>query len=417
MAFNKPKRPPQFSDLVSVLAQTKTLDNALYQTIQEIINRLDQFAIFVRDEIVPTTSVGGGTGGGTGGGGGSQGPTGPTGPQGPEGPKGDTGDTGPQGEQGDATDLIQTFITAANEPTLVNHRRLIGGSNILLDATVPGQMVVNAVVPPGMNLDYLGDYTPATYNDGDIVIGADGIAYMCVVDGTTTPPEPWPGGVGTLHHTTHEPGGGDALVNAAWTNLANVFTDDQFITKPGATLRMRNTSAPANQQLWVMGCDEVPDFYFQARNDSGGINANAAIFRQNGDVNIGKDIFEKGRTVPMGHWTDYVPVLTPTSGTVTGGTRNASYAVVGKTLFIAFSISAVTVAGDPVDIHISLPFTVKPIGGADPYGVPINHYDGTKWGTCMGYVQATSAAFTFHGGPSFSAGSKYFWGSATLIMA
>ena len=29
--------------------------------------------------------------------------------------------------------------------------------------------------------------------DGDIVLAADGIAYMCVVDGTTTPPEPWPG--------------------------------------------------------------------------------------------------------------------------------------------------------------------------------------------------------------------------------
>ena len=46
----------------------------------------------------------------------------------------------------------------------------------------------------GMNLDYLGDYTDGPiYYDGDIVIGPDNIAYMCVVDGTTTPPEPWPG--------------------------------------------------------------------------------------------------------------------------------------------------------------------------------------------------------------------------------
>ena len=44
-----------------------------------------------------------------------------------------------------------------------------------------------------MNLDYLGPYTPGTYNDGDIVIGSDNIAYMCVVDGTTTPPNPGPG--------------------------------------------------------------------------------------------------------------------------------------------------------------------------------------------------------------------------------
>ena len=45
----------------------------------------------------------------------------------------------------------------------------------------------------GMDLDYLGAYAPITHNDGDIVIAPDGIAYMCVVDGTTTPPEPWPG--------------------------------------------------------------------------------------------------------------------------------------------------------------------------------------------------------------------------------
>jgi hypothetical protein len=45
-----------------------------------------------------------------------------------------------------------------------------------------------------MNLDYLGNYVQGpVYNDGDIVIGSDGVAYMCTVDGTTTPPEPWPG--------------------------------------------------------------------------------------------------------------------------------------------------------------------------------------------------------------------------------
>ena len=46
----------------------------------------------------------------------------------------------------------------------------------------------------GMDLDYLGTYPAApVYNDGDIVVGPDNVLYMCVVDGTTTPPEPWPG--------------------------------------------------------------------------------------------------------------------------------------------------------------------------------------------------------------------------------
>ena len=43
------------------------------------------------------------------------------------------------------------------------------------------------------DLDYLGGYVAGTYNDGDIVVAADGIAYMCVKAGVTTPPEPWPG--------------------------------------------------------------------------------------------------------------------------------------------------------------------------------------------------------------------------------
>jgi len=51
----------------------------------------------------------------------------------------------------------------------------------------------------GGDLEYLGGYVPATYNDGDIVVAADGIAYMCVKDGTTTAPEPWPGmGISTV---------------------------------------------------------------------------------------------------------------------------------------------------------------------------------------------------------------------------
>lgn len=62
------------------------------------------------------------------------------------------------------------------------------------------QAYTGAGVAGGMNLDYLGNYVAGpTYNDGDIVIGSDGIAYMCVVDGTTTPPEPWPGiGISTV---------------------------------------------------------------------------------------------------------------------------------------------------------------------------------------------------------------------------
>jgi len=265
VAYKPPRKPPQFADLVSVLAQSKSIDPALYQTIQEIINRLDQFitgesitsATQAAQGIIPGSDNGGGSG------------TGPQGPPGPPGP---------------IQPLNETFITVNTEATLANHRRLVAGTNVTLNTATPGQIIVHAAggsgggphapthepggidpmtvdaiptvgslrtlgtgpnqakpgnagpgphaithsagnidpvtvtnlagypggtvnflradgtfAPPpggaggGMNLDYLGDYVTSVYNDGDIVIGPDGIAYMCVVDGTTTPPEPWPG--------------------------------------------------------------------------------------------------------------------------------------------------------------------------------------------------------------------------------
>lgn len=70
--------------------------------------------------------------------------------------------------------------------------KIVAGTGIAISQTGADSGTGDVTVS-GMNLDYLGDYAPATYNDGDIVVGPDGIAYMCVKDGTTTPPEAWPG--------------------------------------------------------------------------------------------------------------------------------------------------------------------------------------------------------------------------------
>lgn len=47
---------------------------------------------------------------------------------------------------------------------------------------------------PSVDLRYTGGWASGvTYNDGDIVIGSDGLPYICVTNGTTTAPNPWPG--------------------------------------------------------------------------------------------------------------------------------------------------------------------------------------------------------------------------------
>ena len=124
MPFRPKAKQPQFADLKGILAQSKDTDNALYQTVQILIERLGQF----------------------------------------------------QTVQNGTIDELRNII-----------------SNTKTDITVVGG-------GPG-GLEYLGAYVPATtYNDGDFVIGPDGITYVCVKDGTTTPPEPWPACVcETLH--------------------------------------------------------------------------------------------------------------------------------------------------------------------------------------------------------------------------
>lgn len=177
MPFQKPKRPPTFADLKGILSQSQ-IDNATYQTIEVLIERLIQFQDKVASEIADLAKSGGGGGGsnkkhadshkssgddpvnvttlagfpgnnavflsgdGTfGAATGPQGPEGPPGPQGvmgppgPEGPEGDPstvpGPPGPQGIQGPAGPTGNTGPQGPTGPT--------GPAGA--DSTVPG--------PPG----------------------------------------------------------------------------------------------------------------------------------------------------------------------------------------------------------------------------------------------------------------------------
>lgn len=51
MAFKPKKKQPQFADLKGVLSQSKQTDNALYQTVQILIERLTQLQGNLNDDI------------------------------------------------------------------------------------------------------------------------------------------------------------------------------------------------------------------------------------------------------------------------------------------------------------------------------------------------------------------------------
>lgn len=250
MPFKPTPGQIRFADLKVGLASTKDIDGSLYQTIQTLIDRLDQIQTAKTEDAgaavsvppggwplhAPTHSAGG---------------TDPVSVTNLDGYPFDTnkylrGDrvfavptvtaiAGPHAAthqpggsdpmQVDAiptTGSLRTLGTGAQQAAAGNDARFSdarpplphapthsqGGSDpvdVKNLAGYPGGTTAflradkTFAVPPGaggggMNLDYLGNYVSGpVYNDGDIVIGADGIAYMCVVDGTTTPPEPWPG--------------------------------------------------------------------------------------------------------------------------------------------------------------------------------------------------------------------------------
>jgi len=255
MPFRPSRNLPEFADLKGILAQSKDTDNALYQTIQEIIERLTPILGSLKERI-SAVEAGGGGGGGT---------------------------------------------------------------------TPPG--------PPGMDLDYLGDFVSGpVYNDGDIVVGADGILYMCVKDGTVTPPEPFPTTPPGPHHTTHETGGADAITQLAASVINSGVLSDARLSG-NVALRNINNNFSVGQTI-------------------------------NGGLAVAGAIGERGRPVPLGEWATYTPawISTGTAPAIGNGVLTGRYTLVGKTCHFKISL----VANTTTTFGTGQYFFGLPVAGANP---------------------------------------------------
>ena len=131
---------------------------------------------------------------------GPQGDTGPQGIQGPIGPEGPEGDVGPQGPQG-----IPGASAGIHAPT---HSQ--GGTDPVDVKNLTGY-------PGGATLFLRADKTFAA-----------------------------PTATAAAHQSTHQIGGSDVLVNAAWTNQANTFTANQTINKPIPFITLYDTAVGAD---------------------------------------------------------------------------------------------------------------------------------------------------------------------------
>ena len=205
---------------------------------------------------------------------GPTGNTGPIGPIGPQGVKGDKGDTGSQGVPG-----IQGIQGEQGIPGPIGPEGPEGqpGTGIAIQGSVPS----SADLPLSGNTEgdawitadtgHLWVWDGTQWVDAGLIQGSDGPQGPQGPQGIQGPqgvegPQGIPGQDGAdgesagPHHITHEPGGSDALVNAAWTNLTNQFTTFQQIgpgpvganpylriidsTGEGARIFFRDTTSP-----------------------------------------------------------------------------------------------------------------------------------------------------------------------------
>ena len=93
-------------------------------------------------------------------------------------------------------------------------------------------------------------------------------------DGVYAEPTVSSGGTGGgPHHATHEPGGSDALVNAAWTTQPNVFTAPQRIESAAPQLALVDPAAPVDARRWELQ-NSFESLSFYPNNDAGTSDAN-----------------------------------------------------------------------------------------------------------------------------------------------
>jgi hypothetical protein len=247
-----------------------------------------------------------------------------------------------------------------------------------------GSSFVIETVNEGANLEYLGNYvTPHTYNDGDIVVGSDGIAYLCTKDGTTTPPESWPGSSsGTVlppHHATHEKGGTDEIANVAWLNIHNTFTQAQDMPQlgiigAGSQLFFYDLNAPAGKKAWRIKQENSDGFLFleALSDDLSSLTGNPVMFGRDNTTSFnGQIILGTGQirfpSVPnpstdvntLDVYKEGIWGPTDQSGAGLILTYNAQYIKIGRHVTVTANIaypsntngSAVNIGGLPFAAH------------------------------------------------------------------
>jgi len=246
---------------------------------------------------------------------------------------------------------------------------------------------------------------------------------------------PLPAG-GSGHGTAHNAGGSDPITaisadiittgtladarlsaNVALENVANVFSEDQQITKTVPRIGLMDLANPVDARHWRIVNNG--NLSFLAVNDAATVlQTSALVLTRGGTVYAGGGITERGRTAPMGEWTVYTPTVTPNSGSLTGGSIDAHYMLIGNTLFVQLTLTSGSMTGNPTEVFVSLPGTFNVVcASAMRPSTVFSYFNNaeSRWATCLCYAVPGESRFRLnHAG--FLTALTHLWGTAIISV-
>jgi hypothetical protein len=122
--------------------------------------------------------------------------------------------------------------------------------------------------------------------------------------------------------------------------------------------------SPVNARYWrFITYNGATDFRVECLPDNlASIQSTPILMQRSGDVSIGRDIYEKGRGLGLGHWTTVAfnaanfSSAAGSTWTVTSGQILLNkYTLIGKTLTWTCIIYQSTITGTPTNVYINIP--------------------------------------------------------------
>jgi len=289
MPFRPPKKPPQFADLKDILAQSKTSDNSLYQTIEQLIDRLTQSNSQITEQIASivdkTENV--------------------------------------INKINKELDKIQESIEEIEETIdiidVINPSKVLGRGSLHgkgpPEELTPGIYIIIEdkiieVAGAGdtsfivQNLDDARSKIPSPHLPSDYLPRAQetkllASGYVTVTTGTgvlgSAPKIPAADIEGSIppgaHQATHQIGGIDELINAAWKHINNNFVaqtigSGTLILGLNSVLAFQATDSPADSRKWriVNYGDITGNLHITSLNDGETITLGDITFTRIGEV-------------------------------------------------------------------------------------------------------------------------------------